>query len=210
MPTPEQILSGLSAIANRWQMLAMIWHVYFAALAVGLVLGVRLSKRWGGILLGLPLLSVSALAWTAANPFNGLLFALAGIGLIVIAAKLPDERVSIAPAWLVGAGGFMFLFGWIYPHFLNTSSLLTYLYAAPTGLVPCPTLSIVIGLGLIVGGLESRAWSLTLGITGLFYGLFGALRLGVTLDLVLILGALLIVLAIFVHRTPVQEHTVAT
>ena len=53
----------------------------------------------------------------------------------------------------------------------------------------CPTLSIVIGLALITGGLDSRLWTSILTAAGLFYGLFGALRLGVTIDFVLLLGA---------------------
>lgn len=75
--------------------------------------------------------------------------------------------------------------------------------------MPCPTLSIVIGLSLVVGGLDSRAWTLLLGISGLFYGLFGVLRLGVTIDLVLFLGALLAVLVIFVPHKLSQEHALA-
>lgn len=61
-----------------------------------------------------------------------------------------------------------------------------------TGLVPCPTLSIVIGLALMVGGFGSTAWSLVLGATGIFYGALGAARLGVTIDWVLMAGALMI------------------
>jgi hypothetical protein len=209
MPTPEQILNGLRTIANQWQLLAVVWHVYFAVLAVGLVLGVRPSKRLVGILLGLPLLSVSALAWVSANPFNGTLFALAGVTLIAIALRLPAERLRIAPTWVVSAGVLMFLFGWVYPHFLDTSSFAPYLYAAPTGLIPCPTLSIVLGLSLMVGELNSRAWSLGLAAMGIFYGIFGVLRLGVPIDVVLLLGALLSVLVIFVPKPAVQEHALA-
>lgn len=186
-----------------------MWHGYFAVLAVGLFLGVRPSQRLFGLLLGLPLFSVSALAWAAANPFNGSLFAVAGIALVAIAARLADERVQMAPLWVMSVGVFIFLFGWVYPHFLDTSSFVPYLYAAPTGLVPCPTLSVVIGLSLVVGGLNSRAWSLVLGATGVFYGIFGALRLGVTIDLVLLIGALLTILLIFVPKTVVQEHALA-
>jgi hypothetical protein len=209
MPTSEQILGGLREIANQWQLLALLWHGYFAVLAVGLLLGVHPSKRLAGILLGLPLFSVSVLAWTAANPFNGSLFALAGIALVAIATRLPDERVLIAPFWRVSAGVFMFLFGWVYPHFLDTSSFVPYLYAAPTGLVPCPTLSIVIGLSLMIGGLNSRAWSLGLGAMGIFYGIFGVLRLGVTIDVILLLGALLSVLVIWVSKPMVHGHALA-
>ncbi|PLW83854.1 hypothetical protein CWI75_00380 [Kineobactrum sediminis] len=81
-------------------------------------------------------------------------------------------------------------FGWLYPHFLDNTTSLVYLYAAPTGLIPCPTLSIVIGFTLILGGLGSRSWCLVLAMMGLFYGVFGAARLGVRIDGVLILGAL--------------------
>ena len=209
MPTSEQILSGLHTIANQWQFLAMLWHIYFAVIAIGLLIGLRPSKRIGGILLALPLLSVSTLAWTSANPFNGIIFAVVGVALLGVALRLPDEPMSIAPGWAVGAGVLMFLFGWIYPHFLDTSAFLPYFYAAPTGLVPCPTLSIVIGLSLMVGGLDSRIWALLLGISGLFYGLFGVLRLGVTIDLVLFLGALLTLLVIFVPHKLNQKHALA-
>jgi hypothetical protein len=197
MPNSEQILNGLSTIANQWQLLAIAWHVYFAVLIGGLTLGLRPSKRVGAILLALPLLSVSILAWLAANPFNGLLFALASIALLVIAVRLPQEQVEAAPFWLTSAGTFLFLFGWLYPHFLESASFLPYLYAAPTGLIPCPTLSIVTGLSLMVRGLESRAWSVVLGGMGLFYALFGAIRLGVTIDLILLVGALLTLLVAF-------------
>jgi hypothetical protein len=209
MPSPEAILNGLSSIANQWWLLAAAWHAYFAVLVVGLILGARPSKRIGGILLALPLLSVSALAWTAANPFNGLLLGAAGLALIVLALRLPPEPVEIAAPWLVVAGAMMFVFGWVYPHFLDTFPPFAYLYAAPTGLVPCPTLSIVIGLALMVGGLDSRLWTSVLAVTGLFYGVFGALRLGVTIDVVLLLGALLALVAAFLPKAHAPRHAAA-
>jgi hypothetical protein len=61
----------------------------------------------------------------------------------------------------------------------------------------------------MVGGLNSRAWSLGLAAIGIFYGIFGVLRLGVTIDVVLLLGALLSVLAAFVPKAAVQKHALA-
>jgi hypothetical protein len=209
MPTPEQILSSLTTIANQWWILAVIWHIYFGVLAVLLLAGKRPSRRVVGVLLALPLLSVSALAFLSANFFNGAVFAVVAIALIVIALRLSDESVRIAPAWAVGAGMVMFVFGWLYPHFLETSSFLPYLIAAPTGLVPCPTLSIVIGSALIVGGLHSRVWSIVLGATGIFYGIFGAIRLGVTIDYVLLFGALAVLLITFVPHLGTAEQKLA-
>lgn len=192
MPTNQQILSGLSEITNEWQFLALVWHIYFGMLVIALFWGVRPQQRLMGILLALPLLSVSALAWITANLFNGAVFGLVGLLLIGVAFSLSRDSVMAGPPWVVIAGIAFFLFGWIYPHFLDMSSLLTYLYAAPTGLIPCPTLSIVIGTTLILGGLGSRAWSFTLGATGIFYAIFGAAHLGVAIDWILLAGTLLL------------------
>jgi hypothetical protein len=193
MPTPEQILLDLAKTTHAWQWLAIVWHIYFAGIAIALVSGIRPSKRIMGVLLALPLLSVGVLAWTVANPFNGILFLIAATALALLAARLPNEPVELGQPWLIAPGVGMFVFGWIYPHFLDTSSFLPYLYAAPTGLIPCPTLSIVIGMALILGGLRSRIWSLLLATMGIFYGIFGVMRLGVMIDLVLLFGALLLV-----------------
>jgi hypothetical protein len=209
MPTPEQILASLTTIANQWQMLAVTWHVFFAIFAITLVLGLYPSNRLAGILLGLPLISVCVLAWLYGNPFNGTLFALAAVALIVIAARLPAGKVQLARPWLLAAGILLFVFGWVYPHFLDTTSFVPYLYAAPAGLVPCPTLSMVIGLALVLDGLGSRTWSLVLGALGIFYGLFGAMRLGVTIDYVLLAGALLLVLVALLPHTTVGKQVLA-
>ena len=209
MPTPEQIMNGLHQIANQWQFLAVLWHLYFGVLALGLAWGQRPSKRIGGILLAIPLLSVSVLAWMSANPFNGTVFAVVGLALGIMAMRLPNEPINLAPTWAVGAGTLMLVFGWIYPHFLDTTLFITYLYAAPAGLIPCPTLSIVIGLCLIVSGLDSRAWSIVLGATGIFYSLFGAFRLGVTIDLVLLIGALLVISITYIGRIETPRRSLA-
>lgn len=209
MPTPAQILEGLRVIANQWQMLAIAWHLFFAILATGLLMGVRPSKRIGAVLLSLPLLSVSALAWVAGNPFNGSVFVLAAIALLLIASRMPNEQIEFAPAWLMSLGVILFAFGWTYPHFLETDSFLPYLYAAPTGLIPCPTLAILIGLSLIVDGFESRAWSLVLGGMGVLYGLVGVLQLGITIDWMLFLGALLMIIIAFLPTTGTSRQALA-
>jgi hypothetical protein len=190
MPAPEQVLSGLREIANAWKWLAILWHVILALLVVTLAFGVRPTRRIVGILTALPLLSVSALAWGGRSPFNGTIFGLVGIAVIAISAGLGETRVvAAAPSfWLPGI--LMIAFGWIYPHFLGTASLVPYLYSAPMGLIPCPTLSVVVGLGLVFGGLRSRAWTYVVSAVGLFYGYYGAKRLGVRLDWVLVFGAL--------------------
>lgn len=206
MPSPEEILIGLRAIANDWRLLSALWHGYFAVLVLAIVFGVRPSRRVVGVLLALPLLSVSILAWVYTNPFNGASFALTAIVLLAIAGRLSRESVKIAPALLAVPGSLMIGFGWIYPHFLDNATPMEYLYAAPTGVIPCPTLSIVIGFTMILSGLRSPPWCLVLTIVGLFYGVFGASRLGVKIDWVLLLGALATAYAAFSPQVMRDSH----
>jgi hypothetical protein len=205
MPSPDQILQGLTAIANQWWLLAVAWHVYFAVLVGGLVFGLRPTQRTAAILLALPLLSVSVLAWTGANPFNGLLLGIVSLALIGLAFRMPAAPVALGPTWAVAAGALLFAFGWVYPHFLDTFPAAAYLVAAPVGLVPCPTLSLVIGLTLVLGGFESRLWSTVLAFAGVFYGLFGALRLDVTIDFILLVGAGILLLAVYGPKPSAQR-----
>lgn len=178
----------------------MFWHAYVAAVLVAVVTRWPLSVRRLGILLALPLLSVSALAWTSHNPFNGAFCAALSLVLLTIARRLGDERVTIAswPSLLVG--GALVTFGWTYPHFLEATQWRLYMIAAPLGLLPCPTLSALIGLTLIVSGFRSTAWNVTLAGAAVLYGAIGVFRLGVTMDIALFAGAAALVTAVALRR----------
>ncbi len=204
MPSAEQILFQLGEIANNWKALALLFHVYFGIIAAALLLGVRPSTRSAGRLLALPFVSVSAVAWVEGNPFNGAVFAVLWILLVIVSGRLPKGRVRTAPAGLAVPGIALFLFGWVYPHFLESVPGWAYLYRAPTGLIPCPTLAIVIGLTLVFDGLGSRTWVSILGLAGLLYGTIGVLRLGVTMDAVL-WGAAVLTLALAFRSAPCPE-----
>ncbi|MHB8094558.1 MAG: hypothetical protein ACYDH0_06410 [Candidatus Aminicenantales bacterium] len=196
MPTPYDILNGLTAIADRMVWLAVVWHIIIGAEVVGLIAGWRPSRKLAATLLALPLVSVGILALVFGNPFNGILFLVFSGLLAWFGLHLPNDKPSRAPLWSFAFGVVMIAFAWIYPHFVPGSSWLKYLYAAPTGLIPCPTLSLVVGFALLTRGFSSRAWSLALVVIGLFYGLFGALRLGVRIDFLLLIGTLLLAVQI--------------
>jgi hypothetical protein len=188
MPTSESILSGLTRLSNTYQSISIAFHAFLVLVIVLLAVGL-LGRRLAGTMLCAPLVSVSVLAWISGNPFTGILFAAVAVALLVLSFTLPDGRARLAPLPVTIAGFVLTAFGWVYPHFLQTTSFVPYLYAAPVGIVPCPTLSAVAGLALVMGALEWRAWGIVLSAVGLVYGLFGVLRLGVTLDWVLVAGA---------------------
>ena len=189
MPSPPQILAELHTIANQAQTLATLWHILALMALIGLICGWRPSRRFVASALVLPVSSVAVMAWIHGNPFNGVIFTVLALTLSILGLRLPEDATCRPPRWALALGLAMVAFGIGYPHFLDAGSLLGYLYAAPTGLIPCPTLAFVIGVALVVDGLGSRAWALLLAGAGLFYGVFGVARLGVTLDVGLIVGA---------------------
>lgn len=189
MPAPWEILQGLTEIANHGRPIAVGWHVLLAAELGAVCLGWRPSRRALALQCALLLVSVSALAWAFDNPFNGTLFALLALTIAALAIRFPTTAPTAPVLWQRIGGGMLLAFGAVYPHFLIAASPYEYLYAAPLGLVPCPTLSAIIGLALLSASFGSRAAGMVLSAAGLFYGLFGALRLGVWLDLALLAGA---------------------
>ena len=200
MPSRAEILQTLGLVSNEQAILAIIWHVLIAIAVIGIFLGWRPSKKLGATALSIPLISVSVIAWVYKNPFNGLVFLLLAVILFIIGLRRPSEKVDAPPVWASVAGALLVVFGWVYPHFLMGGTWLKYLYRAPTGLIPCPTLCLVIGLALLANGFSSRAWSVCLGIVGVFYGLTGVFSLGVTIDVVLLLGALSLLILAFTVR----------
>ena len=208
MATVESILSWATAVANDWRWLAMWWHIAFAALLIALVSGFRPTRRLLGFTLALPIISVGVLAWISRNPFNALSFTVLAVLLLRAASCLPlTTEMPASSGWaLAGAG--LLTFGWTYPHFLITDTWTAYFYASPLGLLPCPTLSVVIGMTLIFGGLYSMAWSIPLFVAGVLYGLIGVFILRVSLDIWLLSGS--IVLGVMVAADRVVGRVRAT
>jgi hypothetical protein len=209
MPSPVQIMLDLKEIAKVWQVLAILWHIYVGVLIILLLVGIRPRKGLMGILLALPLLSVSFIACAYGNPLDGVLFILAAISLFSVSVMMPKEPVRLAPFWLFIPGLALSVLGWAYPHSLESALSWSYLYATPLGTVPYPTLSILIGVSMMVGCFGSRGWPLVLGITGVFYGLIGILHLGVRVDSILLAGSIGIIIAGFIKRTVLRSELLA-
>jgi len=197
MPKPQEILNGLQTIVNEYSIFAIIWHVVLYLLIIALLFKWQPSNRLLSTLLCIPLVSVAIFAWLTGNPFNGILFAIAAILMLVFGVKASTQAVGLSqtPFLVIGIG--MILFGLIYPHFLKPGSVFEYLYASPAGLIPCPTLSIIIGFALLFSGFGSPSVSLILIVMGLFYGIFGVFRLSVYLDLFLFFGTISLVVQYF-------------
>lgn len=198
MPSAAEIVEGLAELSHAQRPAAMLWHGALLVLLVALAFGVRPRQHHARVALAAPLASVSVFAWSHQNPFNGMVFGLAAALLATMGAYRPSKHeVARAPLPWAAAGVGMIAFGWLYPHFHDASTGWRFLIDAPLGVIPCPTLSAVVGLALLGGGLGSFAWSLALSALGLFYGLFGAGYLGVPSDWVLSAGSVLLAWKVF-------------
>jgi hypothetical protein len=190
MPSTTQILQNLAQIANAQRPAAILWHIALFVLVVALALGFRPRLHQARVALAAPIASVSVFAWSYANPFNGAVFGAFAAVLAILGTRAPSElRVARGPLLPSAAGVLMIASGWVYPHFVEVDRWWHFLYEAPLGLLPCPTLSVLIGLALLGGGLGSSAWASAVSLLGLFYGVFGAWYLGVSADWVLCAGS---------------------
>ena len=208
MPTTEEILASLERITNDATTLAVAWHVVLVVTFAAIGAGFRPSRRALAWMSLLPVLSVSAVAHWYEARFNGFVFAVLAAALAFSIPRRKDE-IRRGPPWAVVLGSAMIAFAWSYPHFLDASrSPLAYVYAAPLGLIPCPTLSLLIGMTLVTGASTGTRGAIVLATAGLFYGLVGLVRLNVEIDAVLVIGALgLLALALRDAATPIDSET---
>jgi hypothetical protein len=189
VPSPDDILAGLRLASQRSIPLAAVWHVLVSIALIAVVAGRRPSRRLAAVASAAPVFSASAVAYAFGNPFNGTLLGAAGLALVSLAWRFGDAPVQLGGTFEKLTGAAMVVFAWVYPHFLEGLGTTTYLWAAPMGIIPCPTLALVIGFTLLFGGFGSRSWCLVLAAVALFYGVFGVTRLRVALDVILVGGA---------------------
>jgi hypothetical protein len=198
------VLSGIE--------IAVFWHVVVALTLAALISGRWRPTRVAGILAAaLPLVSVAGAAWKVDNVFNGWIFTILFVASLGIASLLSYEKAERSPPWAFAVGVAGIAFAWVYPHFLEGKSPWLYLVAAPIGLVPCPTLALVAGFGLLARGFGSRGWSLLIGSAAVFYAVVGVVWLRVWLDVLLLVpGVALVALGMGIHKPAEREHLVPT
>jgi hypothetical protein len=196
MPSSEDILQNLADVADRALPFAAVWHLVALLALLMWALDFRLPRRIDAALRCVPFGSVSVLAWLFGDPFNGVVFALLTVTMVVFSLRSrtePPAPVRNLERWV---GAALTAFGWLYPEFIDSAQpAYVFAYASPLGTLPCPTLAFLIGLQLLTGEPWGRPASRLLAVVGLFYGIWGVFRLGVWLDTALLLGALTLLLA---------------
>ncbi len=189
MPPREELLWQIGRAANLGVPVAVMWHALVAGAVLALFAGWRPSRRLAAAILVLLITSAAAVAWAFGIDFNALVLALFALLIGVLGLRAPaDAPIARAHGWRFGAGVALAALGFVYPLFL-TGPAISYLAAAPLGVLPCPTLLFCIGAALAAEGALDKPAALVLAIAGIFYGATGAGRLGVALDWALLAGA---------------------
>jgi hypothetical protein len=200
----DLIVTTAATIANEWRPLAAAWHIVAAAIGITLWRGTVDGRAIAAVLSLMPF-SVAAMAAWSGNPFNTTVFFALGVAMLALAATAVSARLRFASGRDVAAGATMCAYGWVYPHFLDGPSW-HYVYAAPLGLLPCPTLAFLIGLALLTKSFASKTWAILCGSLGLLYGLIGVLVLRVTVDWLLIVGAAVLLTRVAAALPVVREQ----
>lgn len=189
MPDSHEILEHLAAASLDARWLALAWHSIVGAALVAWAAGWRPAPSQVVRALSVPLLSASAIAWMFGNPFNGTVMLAAALILAAPRARTLESEATPSGPWarMIGLG--LLGFSWVYPHFFEEPPALDYLLFSPMGVIPCPTLALVLGLLLLLEGIVGHWGTIIVAAAGAFYGLFGWLVLGVNLDIVLAAGS---------------------
>jgi hypothetical protein len=189
MPTANEILLSLKFLANKYDELSIAWHVIIVFVLATAHYNKRLKTRLYLGICGLLFLSVSALAATINNFFNLIAFLGLAFAFLRESVFTNSYRYSTQQAASRSLAYFLVLAGLIYPHFLG-SNIFRYFIAAPVGIIPCPTLLVISGMTLLFG-MPNKKLNYLLITANLFYGIIGVFFLGVTLDVILLLTAII-------------------
>jgi hypothetical protein len=188
VPSSTELLAQITHLANTWAPVAIAWHLVLAALLLAILGNWRPRERTLGWLFGALAASVAFAAWSVGNPFNAISFGLLSILLIVASAR---AVIPTTPHWQRWPAAGLILYGGVYPHFLHAPAL-TYVIAAPVGVIPCPTLAMVAGLALLTN-VQSRAVLIALITWSTVYAAIGVLWFGLWLDVGLVAAAGLLI-----------------
>jgi peptidoglycan/LPS O-acetylase OafA/YrhL len=125
MPTADEVLAALTALAIDWWPLAALWHAWLGVILFMLVDGWRPPARTLGRLTLLPVASLAVLASITGNRST------VQPSRCWPSCSSMRRSVPLDSRRWVAAGAAMILFGWAYPHFLRDASWSIYLYATP-------------------------------------------------------------------------------
>lgn len=207
----ENILNYLINISNANLLLNLLNHfiIYFALILffvlrfIGKIKAARIVRNVSVILL---ILSIIGNALYYGNPFHLITFSVTLIFFIIFQKKALKENENFATnkqndikdiAIIIISAIFIFL-GVFYPEFVEVS-IPQYLLFAPVGIVPCPTLLVILGFFNLTLTKSDKKTEIAFIILTCVYAIIGTFIFKVYLDITLILLAIFSIINLFMH-----------
>lgn len=207
----ENILNYLINISNANLLLNLLNHfiIYFALILffvlrfIGKIKAARIVRNVSVILL---ILSIIGNALYYGNPFHLITFSVILIFFIIFQKKALKENENFATnkqndikdiAIIIISAIFIFL-GVFYPEFVEVS-IPQYLLFASVGIVPCPTLLVILGFFNLTLTKSDKKTEIAFIILTCVYAIIGTFIFKVYLDITLILLAIFSIINLFMH-----------
>ena len=182
----EQILAGLQITVDTYSGLRVVHHLFLIVVFIFFIFFKEKVSRLVSLYILLAFLTIFL---TSLAPIRNI-FYLIVFGFLTILAILeflnPKNDYSMKGAPTINiiialVAGFL---GFWYPHFVE--GYFKALYASPYGVIPCPTLLVILSFFLVFYPYTNRFFHWVLAIVGLFFGFFGLFVLKVRIDLALL------------------------
>jgi predicted CoA-binding protein len=191
MSNRDLLLNELTLLANGRIYVALFWHVVlYAALAWAMLSRRGPARSAVALLLLTPVVSATTLAWLRGDLAHALWLTALIAALSVVTIHLPSTPPERTHGWRAWLGWAALALAASYPHYVQVEHASAYLLYAPLGVLPAPTLALLLGASLLLGGLGSRAWSYAVSACAFGVGVLGAFVLEVWIDLALVVAAL--------------------
>jgi len=182
----EQILAGLQMTVDTYSGLRVVHHLFLIVVFIFFIFFKEKVSRLVSLYILLAFLTIFL---TSLAPIRNI-FYLIVFGFLTILAILeflnPKNDYSMKGAPTINiiialVAGFL---GFWYSHFVE--GYFKALYASPYGVIPCPTLLVILSFFLVFYPYTNRFFHWVLAIVGLFFGFFGLFVLKVRIDLALL------------------------
>lgn len=209
---PESVINYLAMVSNQNIYLNLVMHVitFLSIPSIFLLKNIRVQKAVFNGLVVILTLTVTVNALINGNPFHLVTFAILLI-IALIELVMGRNQVVISPSSNVTTFvAFIFLFiGVWYPEFVHTSSL-AMLFVSPMGIVPCPTLIVILSLFTLNSSGISKLQYIATIIMGAVYAVIGVFIFKVYLDAALGILVLYSIYILISHKVQKQRNTSLT
>lgn len=209
---PESVLNYLAMVSNQNIYLNLVMHVitFLSIPSIFLLKNIRVQKAVFNGLVVILTLTVTVNALINGNPFHLVTFAILLIIALIELVMGRNQVVISASSNVTTFVAFIFLFiGVWYPEFVHTSSL-AMLFVSPMGIVPCPTLIVILSLFTLNSSGISKLQYIATIIIGAAYAVIGVFILKVYLDAALGILVLYSIYILISYKVQKQRNTSLT